>query len=573
MRKIGNVNLSRVLLVLIFLIAISLRLLGINAGLPMFSIIPDELTIVRGAMEVWESAVPEGLGWPGTFYMFVLSLTYLVYFLLGNASDVVAGLMGDWVGLLGAVDDFYVRYYTTPTAQYIIARGWSVLFGTATILLVFLVARRLYGMAAGVVAAGILAVLPLHVTHSRLAVPDITMAFFVTASFYYVSRILENRRDSDYWLAAVMVGLAVSNKLNGGIALLTLLFGHLASSNHMWSSIWWKLLDRRLIVATGITMLTFYLATPYLVTAPSVVLKELAFSILSEGTREISFGTLKETLLGVSDGLGPVALLGSVLAIVWSFSGGRRDDRPIKLILLTSLIYLLPFAISPRRSEYYLLPILPMVCIMASYGFLNTWKQISLSFARVTWMRFTLLAIVASLLAFSGARTLSTAMELYEVDAGTLAKKWIEENIPVGTRIAVEDSRVPLTKNAVSIERTLARSKDDVLIRNEKARRIAGLEEYPATAFSNVVVNDEKVIQRQYEFLLLATERHRLPLLSYDVITFTGGSYVLSITRPELYRMVENGDVDYIVSVHVNDELGDLIMEWPGIYLYARRTE
>lgn len=573
MRKIGNVNLSRVLLVLIFLIAISLRLLGINAGLPMFSIIPDELTIVRGAMEVWESAVPEGLGWPGTFYMFVLSLSYLVYFLLGNASDVVAGLMGDWVGLLGAVDDFYVRYYTTPTAQYIIARGWSVLFGTATILLVFLVARRLYGMAAGVVAAGILAVLPLHVTHSRLAVPDITMAFFVTASFYYVSRILENRRDSDYWLAAVMVGLAVSNKLNGGIALLTLLFGHLASSNHMWSSIWWKLLDRRLIVATGITMLTFYLATPYLVTAPSVVLKELAFSILSEGTREISFGTLKETLLGVSDGLGPVALLGSVLAIVWSFSGGRRDDRPIKLILLTSLIYLLPFAISPRRSEYYLLPILPMVCIMASYGFLNTWKQISLSFARVTWMRFTLLAIVASLLAFSGARTLSTAMELYEVDAGTLAKKWIEENIPVGTRIAVEDSRVPLTKNAVSIERTLARSKDDVLIRNEKARRIAGLEEYPATAFSNVVVNDEKVIQRQYEFLLLATERHRLPLLSYDVITFTGGSYVLSITRPELYRMVENGDVDYIVSVHVNDELGDLIMEWPGIYLYARRTE
>jgi len=573
MRKIGNVNLSRVLLVLIFLIAISLRLLGINAGLPMFSIIPDELTIVRGAMEVWESAVPEGLGWPGTFYMFVLSLSYLVYFLLGNASDVVAGLMGDWVGLLGAVDDFYVRYYTTPTAQYIIARGWSVLFGTATILLVFLVARRLYGMAAGVVAAGILAVLPLHVTHSRLAVPDITMAFFVTASFYYVSRILENRRDSDYWLAAVMVGLAVSNKLNGGIALLTLLFGHLASSNHMWSSIWWKLLDRRLIVATGITMLTFYLATPYLVTAPSVVLKELAFSILSEGTREISFGTLKETLLGVSDGLGPVALLGSVLAIVWSFSGGRRDDRPIKLILLTSLIYLLPFAISPRRSEYYLLPILPMVCIMASYGFLNTWKQISLSFARVTWMRFTLLAIVASLLAFSGARTLSTAMELYEVDAGALAKKWIEENIPVGTRIAVEDSRVPLTKNAVSIERTLARSKDDVLIRNEKARRIAGLEEYPATAFSNVVVNDEKVIQRQYEFLLLATERHRLPLLSYDVITFTGGSYVLSITRPELYRMVENGDVDYIVSVHVNDELGDLIMEWPGIYLYARRTE
>lgn len=573
MRKIGNVNLSRVLLVLIFLIAISLRLLGINAGLPMFSIIPDELTIVRGAMEVWESAVPEGLGWPGTFYMFVLSLSYLVYFLLGNASDVVAGLMGDWVGLLGAVDDFYVRYYTTPTAQYIIARGWSVLFGTATILLVFLVARRLYGMAAGVVAAGILAVLPLHVTHSRLAVPDITMAFFVTASFYYVSRILENRRDSDYWLAAVMVGLAVSNKLNGGIALLTLLFGHLASSNHMWSSIWWKLLDRRLIVATGITMLTFYLATPYLVTAPSVVLKELAFSILSEGTREISFGTLKETLLDVSDGLGPVALLGSVLAIVWSFSGGRRDDRPIKLILLTSLIYLLPFAISPRRSEYYLLPILPMVCIMASYGFLNTWKQISLSFARVTWMRFTLLAIVASLLAFSGARTLSTAMELYEVDAGTLAKKWIEENIPVGTRIAVEDSRVPLTKNAVSIERTLARSKDDVLIRNEKARRIAGLEEYPATAFSNVVVNDEKVIQRQYEFLLLATERHRLPLLSYDVITFTGGSYVLSITRPELYRMVENGDVDYIVSVHVNDELGDLIMEWPGIYLYARRTE
>jgi hypothetical protein len=573
MKKIGNVTLNHVLLALILLIAISLRLLGINAGLPMFTIIPDELTIVRGAMEVWESAVPEGLGWPGTFYMFVLSLSYLVYFLLGNASDVVAGLMGDWVGLLGTVDDFYVRYYTTPTAQYIIARVWSVLFGTGTILLVFLVALRLYGVAAGLVAAGLLAVLPVHVAYSRLAVPDITMTFFVTASFYYMSRILKNRRDSDYWLAGVMVGLAVSNKLNGGIALLTLVFGHLASSNHVWSSILRKSLDRRLMVATGIAMLTFYLATPYLVTAPAVILKELAFSIMGEGTREISFGTLRETLWDVFDGLGLVTLLGGGLAIGWSFSEGGRDGRPIKLILLTSLIYLLPFAMSPRRSEYYLLPILPMVCIMASYGFLNTWNQISSSFPRFAWMRFTLIAIVVPLLAFSATGTLSTAMGLYEVDAGALAKRWIEENIPAGTRIAVEDSRVPLIRNSVSIERTLARLKDDALIRNEKARRIAGLEEYPATVFSNVVVNDEKVIQRQYEFLLLATERHRLPLLSYDVITFTGGSYVLSITRPELYRIVENGDVDYIVSVHINDELGDLIMEWPGIYLYARRTE
>ena len=573
MKKIGNVTLNRVLLALILLIAISLRLLGINAGLPMFTIIPDELTIVRGAMEVWESAVPEGLGWPGTFYMFVLSLSYLVYFLLGNASDVVAGLTGDWVGLLGEFDEFYVRFYTAPTIQYIIARLWSVLFGTATVLLVFLVARRLYGAAAGLMAAGLLAVLPLHISHSRLAVPDIAMTFFVTASFYYVSRTLETRRDNDYWLAAVMVGLAVSNKLNGGIAYLTLVFGHLASSNYVWSSVWRGLLNRRLMVATGIAMLTFYMATPYLATAPTVVLKELAFSIMGEGTREISFGTLGEALWDVLDGLGLVALVGSGLAIGWLFSKKERNDRPIKLILLISLIYLLPFAMSPRRSEYYLLPILPMVCIMASYGFLNTWNQISLSFPRLAWMRFTLIAIVVPLLAFSGTGTLSTAMRLYEVDAGALAKRWIEENIPAGTRIAVEDSRVPLTKNTVSIERTLARLKDDVLIRNEKARRIAGLEEYPATVFSNVVVNDEKVIQRQYEFLLLATERHRLPLLSYDVITFTGGSYVLSITRPELYRIVENGDVDYIVSVHINDELGDLIMEWPGIYLYARRTE
>lgn len=114
--------------------------------------------------------------------------------------------------------------------------GWRLapaLAGIVTILLVYLLARRLTGSTSvAVLSAGLLSVDPLHFVHSRIAVLDIFVAMFEVAAFV----CLVYDRDDDTrsflrpWRAAagVALGAAIASKLSGlfmlpvivGIALL-----------------------------------------------------------------------------------------------------------------------------------------------------------------------------------------------------------------------------------------------------------------------------------------------------------------------------------------------------------------
>ena len=561
-----------IILAVILAFAVAIRFFGINAGLPLFPSL-DEQRMIRGAMEVWEGVTPEALGWPGTFFMLLTSLSFLVYFLGGHLPATLAGVTGDRVELLETVNDFYVLFYTDPTYHYLIARSWSVLFGVATVALVFLIGRRLYRPATGLVAAALLTIAPHHVLHSRLAIADVTMTFFVTAALYFSLRILHRPQNRFYWLAAAMVGLAMANKLNGAIAFLPLIFCHLAAYSNPERSPLNRIWDRRLWTAVVIAFGAFYLATPYLVTAPSVVLKELAYSTVGRGTAGLSPGLFRSTFEDAFTVLGVVILVSSGIAVVLLFRGRERENRLMQAILLTSLLLAFSYAMSSVKHQNYLLPLLPLLSILAGFGIVRTWAYL-VPFLRIRGLRqWAFLSVVALLLLPSGMKTLSAAVDLSDADRRGTAKEWIEAHIPEGSRIAVESSIVPLTRNSISIERTLERIGNEKELRDEKARRIAGFDEYPVVAFSNVVINDERVIERQYEFLLWASENDRQRSPSYDIIDFADGPHVLPIESSELLRMIANGAIDYVISVDKFDGIGDLVKEWEGIHLYRPPKE
>ena len=80
------------------------------------------------------------------------------------------------------------------------ARAFAAAIGVATVGLTFLLARKLYGTAAGLVAAALLAVMPYHVVVSRQVLLDGLMTLCATAALYCVARYVENGRLS--WLLA-----------------------------------------------------------------------------------------------------------------------------------------------------------------------------------------------------------------------------------------------------------------------------------------------------------------------------------------------------------------------------------
>jgi hypothetical protein len=92
------------------------------------------------------------------------------------------------------------------------ARLVVAVFGVATVAVTYLLGRELYGRWAGLTAAGVLALMPYHVTVSRQVLLDVPMVFFATVALYCLARYCLGR--SPWWLfsSAVAIGLAVLTK-------------------------------------------------------------------------------------------------------------------------------------------------------------------------------------------------------------------------------------------------------------------------------------------------------------------------------------------------------------------------
>lgn len=87
----------------------------------------------------------------------------------------------------------------------------SGFFGILTIILVYLIGKRLYGETTGILAAFILAVSPYHIMYSRTGLAHITAAFFLFLGFYlYILSISKTINASNIWisLAGFFVGYA-----------------------------------------------------------------------------------------------------------------------------------------------------------------------------------------------------------------------------------------------------------------------------------------------------------------------------------------------------------------------------
>ena len=83
--------------------------------------------------------------------------------------------------LVGALNGAWnsIRPPHHPVPFYVVGRAVTVLFGTATVLLVFQAGMR-WGARHALLAAGLLAVMPVHVQSSHYVLTDTPMTFFVT---------------------------------------------------------------------------------------------------------------------------------------------------------------------------------------------------------------------------------------------------------------------------------------------------------------------------------------------------------------------------------------------------------
>ncbi|MBX3056072.1 MAG: phospholipid carrier-dependent glycosyltransferase [Anaerolineae bacterium] len=168
--------------------------------------------------------------------------------------------------LLNGVGAIEFRHLTA------VSRAFTALFDTATVLLVYLLGKRLYNAPVGLLAAAFLAVNVMHIQLAHFFISDPYLTFFVTAALFCMvasskwqvasdeSRITHHasRRLLLYLsLAAISVGLAIGSKFTAVLLLLPLALTIYVTGGERWV--------RWLVTAVFVAGITFFVTNPFAV--------------------------------------------------------------------------------------------------------------------------------------------------------------------------------------------------------------------------------------------------------------------------------------------------------------------
>jgi 4-amino-4-deoxy-L-arabinose transferase-like glycosyltransferase len=333
-----------------------------------------------------------------------------------------------------------------PADVYILARVTAAVLGTLALWLLYLAGARLFGRGVALLAAAIEAVAFLPVFYAHLALNDVPTLAPLTLSLVGTAGVLVKGRARDYALAGAGLGLACATKYTAGIVLLPLLA---AAALRVRDERGARRTDALLAcaLAGALALAAFVLANPYSVLDYSDFHRELArqSALSAEGGKlgAPRNGGISYYLWSLTWGLGWVpalAALGGALAI-W-----RRHPRIGLVLVPAPLAFLVLMGAQGRYFGRWLMPILPLLCLLAAWFVV----ELSHTIARVAEQRrlrapparrlapAVLVLLITVTLAQGLLYSVHSGLVLSRADTRNLTRAWMLAHVPAGTPIVAE---------------------------------------------------------------------------------------------------------------------------------------
>ncbi len=424
-----RVNRESMLIVIILLIALSVRVWGINYDLP-YIYHPDEPGYVAISQNIFKTGDlnPHFFNYPSLFF-YINSFAYIPYYLFGKFLGVFT-TRSDILLPISLV--MGVTRSPMPTSV-LLGRIVTVIFGVGAVGLTFIIGRQLTGKTAvGLFASLMVAVSPTNVSHSRFITPDTFVVFFAAASFLATVLVYQQGKTWHYILAGICIGLTASSKYNGGLIVVPLLLAHLLRFGKK------ALKERDIYFALLLCGLGFLATTPFALLDFSEFLADLRFESLhySMGHAGMEGNTLKWYLDYMWRTSGIIYILATLEILRGIYS------RSKEVILLSSfpLVYFVFINSFVVRNDRTFLPLTPFLFLLAALFLTYLLNKVN-SLQSNVWCKVCTLAIVC--LSIAGlirptSKTIANTIRLTTVDSRETARIWINSNLPSGARIAIE---------------------------------------------------------------------------------------------------------------------------------------
>jgi len=415
---------GRALLLLVISAGIVFRMVGLEWGIPLP--LPPEATPYRNSFHfdednyLWGLTHIDSKRW--NFDVQDLHWGTLQFYLIGAALQVAESsgyLTRPWKEAFLAWDPLnFPRIYRA-------GRLVSAISGIMSLLVIFLVGKRLRDTETGLLACAFLAVTPLHVLNSHYLTSDITMVFLSLTAFYFFLASLDGNVKA-HLFSGLFLGLAIAAKYSAACLLPLWLGRDLIERKFSWKLKLW---------GYGVMVAGFALGEPYAFLRPGEFARVIYHAHVLDTPEMRLFLIPWPQLLaaqgkallnyGVQWPLASLAVIGLVVSVA-------RPTR--KTLWFAAAVVLAAGSIAGSKWPMirYTLPVVPLIALAAA---------LALTAARIreSWRPWIYVLALCIPLLSSWMQT----MILVREHPARSAARWVAANVTDGSRIGQIWTKLP----------------------------------------------------------------------------------------------------------------------------------
>jgi len=426
------------LFMVILLCAFLVRFWGIWFDLPQVYT-TEEYKVINYALKMGatKSLNPHFFNYPSLYLYFTLFISGC-YFGIGKI-----------FGIFSTTKDFAYSFIQNPTTIYIILRIISAVWSTAILVILYLIAKKIWSFNIGVFAMLMISFIPSIIESSHLVQPGLTSVFFVLCCFYFLIHFLQTAKVKYYFLSSAILGLAISTFYTAipMVVIIPLIY---------WIYSKKLILDKHLLISILLVSLFFFLGTPYALFDFKTFLKDFIGHTTGAGKNilQSSLAVLYNLFFignrgHVTDPIGPPFIgLVSFLGMIQLIKEKKIEGL---LILLSIILFSIPGVMYHSSGVGYIFPAIPFFLLCGAYFVSKFFESKSKT---LTSILFFILLVPSILLCVRIDHSYSLK------DTRTIAKYWIEGNIPSKSKILIDmyPHSPPLKETKEQLERLYHRA-------------------------------------------------------------------------------------------------------------------